>query len=351
MSTSAWMVVTGVRTPLGLDSPASAAAVRAAISAVGKHPFMVDQAGDAVPNAMDTQVAPELTGPARLLALALGALQELSAVLATAAGGRQALPVYLALPEWRPGFTQQDAQAVRAGLLAAGGLSFDISQVFSLPQGHAAGLAALHKASENIRSGALDACIVGGVDTYLHADTIEWLDANRQLAGAVSRGGFVPGEGAGFCLLMSDAACRRCGLGASVRVAAAATGRETRLIKTQDVCLGQGLTQVVRDALTTPPGGARRVDSIICDINAERYRGDEWGFVCLRLSQHFTDPTAYLSPADCWGDMGAASGPLFAMLACQAAARGYAAGPRTLLWASSEGGLRSAVLLEAAVAA
>jgi hypothetical protein len=37
--------------------------------------------------------------------------------------------------------------------------------------------------------------------------------------------------------------------------------------------------------------------------------------------------------------MGAASVPLFAMLACQLAMRGYVKGPRTMLWASSEGGL------------
>ena len=44
--------------------------------------------------------------------------------------------------------------------------------------------------------------------------------------------------------------------------------------------------------------------------------------------------------------MGAASGPLFAMLACQAFARGYSNGPRTMLWASSEGGRRGAAVLE-----
>jgi len=43
--------------------------------------------------------------------------------------------------------------------------------------------------------------------------------------------------------------------------------------------------------------------------------------------------------------MGAASGLLFAMLACKANAGGYAKGTRTLLWASSEGGLRAAGVL------
>ena len=44
--------------------------------------------------------------------------------------------------------------------------------------------------------------------------------------------------------------------------------------------------------------------------------------------------------------MGSASLPLFAALACEASVRGYARGVRTMLWASSEGGDRGAVVLE-----
>ena len=43
--------------------------------------------------------------------------------------------------------------------------------------------------------------------------------------------------------------------------------------------------------------------------------------------EYFDDPAAYDSPADCLGDMGAASGPLFAMLACRATVRRIRQGP------------------------
>jgi 3-oxoacyl-[acyl-carrier-protein] synthase-1 len=196
-----------------------------------------------------------------------------------------------------------------------------------------------------IRRGVFDACLVGGVDSYFQPDTMEWLDENRQLVGAVSRSAFIPGEGAGFCLIMTEGSRNRLGLGAMARVLSVATGMETKLIKTEEVCLGEGLTKTVQEAVSDLAASEQTINDIICDINGERYRGEEWGFVSLRLSQYFGDPTAYRSPADCWGDMGAASGPLFAMLACQAADRGYATGPRSLLWASSEGGLRAAAML------
>src|SRR5207248_2858833 len=98
------------------------------------------------------------------------------------------------------------------------GLPVDIPEVNVFPRGHAAGMAALEAATERMRHEALAACLVGGVDSYFHADTVKWLDANRQLLGEVARSGFVPGEGAGFCLLMSDEARARLGLDSLARI-------------------------------------------------------------------------------------------------------------------------------------
>jgi 3-oxoacyl-[acyl-carrier-protein] synthase-1 len=314
---------------------------------MGEHPFMIDRVGDPMPGALDVQLDPGFMGPERLLALAETALREVCAPLThDTRTPRLRLPLYLGLPEIRPGFTEQDAATVRSGLTRFEGLPITISDVSMYTQGHAAGLAALAMAIEQIRQGACEACLVGGVESYFHPDTMEWLDENRQLAGAVSRSAFVPGEGAGFCLLMTERARTRLSLVALARVLTVAIGTETKLIKTSDICLGAGLTSVVKNAVSGLSLSSGRINAVICDINGERYRGEEWGFVCLRLSQYFDDPIAYDSPADCWGDMGAASGPLFAMLACQAAAHGYAKGQRTLMWTSSEGGLRGAAVVE-----
>ena len=347
MTDTMHIVAVGARTPLGLNATASAAAYRAGLNAMGDHPFMIDQVGDPMPGALDSQLDPCVMGPQRLLALGESAIREACLSLAERTPASHIrLPLYLGLPEFRPGFTEQDIQVIRSGLMRLEGLPVALTEVHVFPQGHAAGLAALVAAVEKMEQGLLEACLVGGVESYFHPDTMEWLDENRQLAGAVSRSGFVPGEGAGCSLLMTAPVVTRLGMNALAQVRVVATGKETKLIKTSDVCLGEGLTSVVRRAVGSLPSKYGNIDTVICDINGERYRGEEWGFICLRLSQYFDDPTAYWSPADSWGDMGAASGPLFAMLACQAAARGYAKGPRTLLWASSEKGLRGAAVLE-----
>lgn len=346
MASSVHIVTTGARTSLGLQALPSAAALRAGISSIGDHPFMVDQVGEPMPGALDSFLDPRVMGPERLLVLTETALQEACILIANAKEPLLRLPVYLGLPECRPGFSEQDAHEIQNRLRNFEGLPIQISEIKVLTEGHAAGLSALAVATKHIQKGELEACLVGGVDSYFHPDTMKWLDENRQLASSVSRSAFVPGEGAGFCLLTSAEFSRRLGLGTLARVLGVAVGREAKLIKSSDICLGEGLTTTVKSVVDELQLPGETINDIICDINGERYRGEEWGFVCLRLGQYFDAPTAYSSPADCWGDTGAASGPLFTMLACQAAARGYAKGPRTLMWASSEGGLRGAVVIE-----
>lgn len=340
------IVAVGSRTPLGLRSAPAAAAVRAGISGLDEHPFMIDCVGDPMPGALDAELDPTLLGPERLLALAETALREACEPLAERRSTTLQLPVFLGLSEIRPGFSPQDAENVRFGLGQFDGLPSSLSETTVFAEGHAAGLSALAAASEQMRQGAFEACLVGGVDSYFHPDTMEWLDANRQLANSVSRSGFVPGEGAAFCLLMTEELCKRLALTAWVKVKAAAVGKETKLIKTAEMCLGEGLSATIRNAVDHLRLPDERINQVFCDINGERYRSEEWGFVCLRLSHFFDDPTAYVSPADCWGDIGAASGPALAMLFCQSIQRGYSKGSRALLWGSSESGQRSCVVLE-----
>jgi len=53
-----------------------------------------------------------------------------------------------------------------------------------------------------------------------------------------------------------------------------------------------------------------------------------------------------VAPANCWGDVGAAFAPLAAMLAARSFARRYARGPRAVVLAGSEAGLRGVLWLE-----
>jgi 3-oxoacyl-[acyl-carrier-protein] synthase-1 len=348
MSSAIHIVGVGARTPVGKKAAPTAAAVRAGIVGLGDHPFMVDSVGDLMPGALDAEIDPRIMGPRRFLLLAESALREACEPLHGVRTLPPDAPLYLGLPEVRPGFTAQDAAQISSGMSQLEGLPVKLTKVTVFTEGNAAGLSALAKAMEHMNQGGVDMCLVGGVESYFHPDTMEWLDENRQLANSVSRSGFIPGEGAGFCLLATEPARGRMGLKSLARLRAVAVGKESKLIKTAEMCFGEGLTATVREAVSGLRLPNERINDIICDMNSERYRAEEWGFVCLRISQFFDDPTAYQSPAECWGDMGAASGPLFVMLACKVAERGQGKGSRTLLWASSELGWRGAAVLEMA---
>ena len=75
---------------------------------------------------------------------------------------------------------------------------------------------------------------------------MEWLDANRQLAGAGLALRFCARRRGGVLFADAEKSRDRLGLKALARVLAVAVGKETKLIKTTEMCLGEGLTACVR---------------------------------------------------------------------------------------------------------
>jgi 3-oxoacyl-[acyl-carrier-protein] synthase I len=316
----------GARTPLGFDCRASAAAVRAGMSAIADHPFMIDRYGRPMKVTRDAGLDPGLPGTQRIAALAVAAAQE-----ALAGCPRTLkLALMLNLGEPRPGLPAGTSAEVARQLRAA--LALDVP-VHHAMEGHAGGIVAMEAAGRLLEMGRADAVLVGGAESWLEPETLEWLDDQERLHSEGNIYGFCPGEGAAFVLLA------RQGQAASMEIAATAIGREANLIGTENTCLGAGLGAAFA-ALGDGP-----VDRILCDMNGERYRGNEYGFAALRAHALFRDAADFETPADCWGDLGAASGPLLACLAIEAERRGYAKGPDTLVWASSEGGRRGAAIL------
>ena len=329
----------GARTPLGFSAAASAAAVRAAIPAIREHPYFVDKAGESISLTIDAGISVDLDGMDRLHALALPAMREALAPLGQERFEAR-IPTIIGLPEPRPG----RPEGLDVGL--ARRLEADLPiRTRVMPSGHSAGLMALQEAARMVNGGQTEFCLIGGVDSYLQWETLEWLDAERQLMSEENRSGFVPGEGAGFCLVTSTTAARRRGLDVLAWLASAATAREPNLIKTNDICIGEGLSEAIARAAAVLDLPGERIDASYCDLNGERYRSEEFTFTVLRTQSAFVNMLENVTPADCWGDMGAASGPLFATLAIASGTRGYARGPRSMLWTSSETGYRSAAVL------
>jgi len=214
-----------------------------------------------------------------------------------------------------------------------------------LERGHAAGLMSIQAAAQKIALGELDVAISGGVDSYINQETLEWLDARGLLISEQNRNGFVPGEAAGVCIVTTRRTADDAGLPVHATVVAASTAHELNGIRGDGVCTGQGLTTAISEASASLRLPEESITATYCDLNGERYRNEELVYALLRVQRSFVNANDYESPADCWGDVGAASGPLFAGLAVSSGMRGYAKGLYPVLWCGSESGYRTAVVL------
>lgn len=336
----------GAHTPIGRDVFSTAAAARAAISAISEHPYFIDKAGEPMAVAMDMAIPTNATLTERMNIHVDAALRESLAPLADAENVDVPIPVFLGLPEDQPGVPQDLAQAITDTLHDLTDLPVSFGSITTFPNGHSAGLMALREAVGKIRHGEVPLCLVGGVDSWIDPDRLEWLDAEDQLMSAENRNGFPPGEGAGFCLLASEQMVGWLNLPVLGHVIAVETTVEPNRMKTETICIGEGLTEAFRKVIEHVDLPAERIDAMICDMNGERYRNEEFVFTFLRTQLAFVNAHNFKHPADCWGDVGAASGPLFTVLAIVAGLKDYADGRRYLLWTSSEGGQRAAALLQ-----
>jgi 3-oxoacyl-[acyl-carrier-protein] synthase I len=335
------IVATGLTTSVGRTASATAAAVRAGLSAYHIVPWR-DRFGQPVKFAAAKYIPPELVGVDRMVALATLAIREAVALLPSSLIAQASvwLGVATARPDWPPEAAIEIPK--RLAIEFDGVLAPERMKV--LTAGHAAVLLGIQQATELIRQGAFDFALVGGVDSYQSSATLAWLDMERRLLSQANPDGFVPGEAAGFCLISAHDFAVRHGLEVMAEIEAFGTADEPYPFNSDGVCLAQGLTTAMRQALANCAA-----DWTICDLNGESFRAQEWSYAYLRTARLHADPLEVWHPADCTGDVGAASGAVLAGIACAALSKGYGRGQRPLLWTSADHGPRACVLLSSQI--
>lgn len=343
MTTGVDVVALGARTPVGLLAETSAAAVRARISGIREFPF-VTEGGDSMYVAADRRLDPSLVGTDRLLPLARSVLDEVLVKLAQTVAYRGPLVLSLAMPELRPGLTEPEVRTVEMELAAHVRRHHPEAAVSTAGRGHAAVALAVEGAMTAMRGMNEALTVVVGVDSFIRPETFVWLESQR-LFGPRARTGIIPGEAAGSFVLAPTRLRQRLGLPCVARISGVGTARERLLADSDTGSMGEGMTHALRKALAGQALPAGAADDLYADINGERYRSEEWGFVAMRLPAAFRS-LEYSSPSECWGDVGAATGALGVVLAARAWARRYARGPRALVMTGSRNGDRGVIFLE-----
>jgi 3-oxoacyl-[acyl-carrier-protein] synthase I len=348
VSTGLEIVEIGARTPVGLLAETSAAAVRAGISRTSECPLTaVDAEGEPKMVAADARLGFTIMGVDRLIPLACSAIEQVLRKLGPKCA-TVPLDVLLALPEARPGMSDRSLATLVQRLPAA--LHAELrtrgaSVGFAVAgRGHAGVAAAVQRVAQATARRDEVLSLVVGVDSYHHPDTLLWLEHARHF-GPDARNPVVPGEAAGCLALASTRLRKHLGLPSKATIGGVGVSNETLPPESETGSFGIGMTNAIKAAVAGLQLPAQAVDTTYSDINGERYRSEEWGFVAMRIPAAFK-ALEYEAPANSWGDIGAASGALGAVLAVQSWARGYARGPRALVIGGSRDGARGAILLQ-----
>jgi len=204
--------------------------------------------------------------------------------------------------------------------------------------GRAGGGSVLGLAFRYFENSQLDYVIVGGVDTFYDKPTLDYLDKTDRLLCERSTDGFIPGEGAGFLLLSrikeegNKAAC----------VYEPGSGFEDGHMYSEEVYLGDGLSSACSMAINNADAG--EVKSIYSSLNGESHFAKEHGVAMTRNSRALAEKAPVLHPADCLGDLGAATGLIFTGIIASNIQAGKSLTP-ALICCSSDKGQRSAVVV------
>jgi 3-oxoacyl-[acyl-carrier-protein] synthase-1 len=327
---------TGMITGVGLNAPASCAAIRCAIDCFAETRFMVQGEwliGSEVP------LTPPSRGREKMLRMALAAVGE---CLAGASGlPVDRVPLLLCLAEAdRPGrFDGLDATLI-ADVERMLGVKFHPASAV-LTEGRVGGAKAVVQARKLLDQGCA-AVIVAGADTFLVASTLASYEEKGRLLTAENSNGFIPGEAAGAVLFVdaekdpdADFVCLGVGF-----------GQEKATIESEEPLRGDGLMQAFKAVFADSGKPLSELDYRITDANGEQYWFKEAALALDRCLRNRIELFDIWHPADCIGEVGAAIGPCIFAVADAAARKGYAAGRGPLCHFGSDGEDRAALIFD-----
>ena len=237
---------------------------------------------------------------------------------------------------------KEEAAALVARMLAASGLVIAEKIQHVLFGGHTGFVDALQLASGFVRSGQLDRCIVGAVDSNLDPEFLVAAAVAGLLKTPLNPVGFVPGEAAAFALLerATDEHRARSPL-ASFACGPVIPGKFSRFSdKPPD---GDVLAHAIRQLIENG-GHNRDFALVIGDLNGDEYRARNWGNALIRLGNlREIGNLPMCIPALSFGELGAASGAVGLCLAVRAMELNQPGGS-VLNWLSDETGAAAAMM-------
>lgn len=331
------IISTGMVTSVGFDAPSSCAAIRAGIPGFVETRFMFDEEwmiGSPVPFEEGWR------GRERLLRLVVPAIEECLMGVAPSWDEEICLLLCIAEPD-RPGRFPTLDESLLMEVQERVRRRFHRESCL-IARGRIGGAHAVDHARRLIASGCRY-CIVAGVDTYLVSTTLLSFVEQGRVHTALNSDGFIPGEAAAAVLLGSaDSA-----MPPFLTCLAVGYGTEPAPIGSGLPLRADGLVAAYKNALAQASMTMDDLDFRITDLSGEQYGFREAALALTRALRTNKEEFQIWHPAECIGEVGAATAPALLAVAAAAARKGYAPGPGALCQLSADDGQRAALVLVA----
>lgn len=221
----------------------------------------------------------------------------------------------------------------------------DTVELEVVPQGNASMPYSISQAAELIESDPATLCIIGGIDSLLKASTLNWFEQAGRLK-SVSYGrhqGLIAGEAVGFTIIEDQAQAEQANRPILARITSLGLAEESSPRASGSPSRNSGLTDACHAALNGIQD--KEIRALFGDLNGENSRAVEWGMADMRCFKERHDQLQLWTPANCYGDIGAASGTAMANIVTQGFVRGWLQSP-VMLFCSDDHGSCGAVVLE-----
>jgi len=324
------------------------AAIRADISQFG-HPGLVNTKKRTLRMAVlpEADLEPEVPENAnlslsarerRMLCLAAPAIREATSSFQFA----RPLPLFLGYPAGNGDDRQPwPSPSVLQAMGQQAGIILDLGRSKILDKGRASFFLALAEAMRFLATGG-EAAIVGGVDTFFDQKLLFGLLSEKRILDQGVADGFIPGEGAAFVVIRRMANAPVAGTPCVIGIG---LSQDPGHRHSQEPARGEGLSSAIEALLGANPKCRFPVQTVFCGLNGESFGVKEWAVARIRHASLFAQGMKQEGPADCHGDLGAATGAMLFALAETALRRQHRASP-IFIWASSDHEERGCALID-----
>ena len=327
----------GMVTGVGLNAPASCAAIRTAIDNFQETRFM-DKGGEWIIGS-EVPLEKPWRGRTKLLELIKPAINECLKKIHDSYINQ--IPLMLCLAEKdRPGRLEGLDETFLSEIQSSLGVRFHEKSMV-LEMGRIGGVEAITFARKLLYEDHVPYCLIAGVDSLLVGPTLAEYDQKDRLLTSDNSDGFIPGE-AGAAILVES--LKRSNTPQMI-IMGIGFGKEEATVDSEEPLRADGLVAAIKAALSDCDLPMHALDLRITDVNGEQYYFKEASLALTRILRERKQEFDIWHPADCFGEVGAAIMPCIAGVALAAAQKKYAPGNRILCHFGNDSGDRAAMIL------